>query len=143
MSEQIIAYDSAEAASIQTVTGWVSRTGIFFGNDEHMARYDGCTHRQCGKCSALIPVHSYCRDCADKASIEKYASMPRADWNGSDMLYSKAHDVWFQDADYLADYCDEHSCTWNGLRMSLPRSFALIRNSPSRTPVPRTSAPSS
>ena len=39
--EKIVTYDSAEAASIQTVTGWVSRSGRFWGNDEHMARYDG------------------------------------------------------------------------------------------------------
>jgi len=45
--EKIVPYDSAEAASIQTVTGWVSRSGRFWGNDEHMARYDGCTHRKC------------------------------------------------------------------------------------------------
>ena len=43
MTEQIIAYDSAEAASIQTVSGWVSRAGRFFGNDEHMARHDVTT----------------------------------------------------------------------------------------------------
>lgn len=118
MTEQIIAYDSAEAASIQTVTGWVSRTGMFFGNDEHMARYEGCTHRPCGKCGALVPVRSYCRDCADKAKTEKYAAMQRADWNGTDMLYSEAHDVWLQDADYLADYCAEHQCT--------PKELCLI-----------------
>lgn len=38
--EKIIPYDSAEAASIQNVTGWVSRSGRFWGNDEQMARYD-------------------------------------------------------------------------------------------------------
>lgn len=111
MSEQIIAYDSPEAASIQTVTGWVSRAGRFFGNDEHMARYDGCTHRPCGKCGALISVRSYCRDCSEKARVEKYAVMPRADWNGTDMLYSESHDVWIQDSDRLAEHCDEHECT--------------------------------
>ena len=35
--EKIVPYDSSEAASIQTVTGWVSRSGRFWGNDEHMA----------------------------------------------------------------------------------------------------------
>lgn len=118
MSEQIIAYDSPEAASIQTVTGWVSRAGRFFGNDEHMARYDGCTHRPCGKCGELIPTHSYCRDCHAKAKQEKYEAMPRADWNGADMLYSEAHDEWFQDCDRLAEYCDEHECT--------PKELCLI-----------------
>ena len=117
MSEQIIAYDSPEAASIKTVTGWVSRTGHFFGNDEHMARYDGCTHRPCSKCGALISVRNYCRDCADKAQVEKYAAMPRADWNGTDMLYSDTHGVWIQDSDDIANLCDEHECTPKELQL--------------------------
>lgn len=117
MSKQIITYDSPEAASIQTVTGWVSRSGRFFGNDEHTARYDGCTHRPCGKCGVLIPVNSYCRDCYDKESIEQYTAMPRADWNGSDMLYSEACDEWFQDSNQLAEYCDEHEYTPKELRL--------------------------
>ena len=36
--EKIVPYDSAEAASIQTVTGWVSRSRRFWGDDEHMAQ---------------------------------------------------------------------------------------------------------
>ena len=32
----IIMEDSPEAASIKTVTGWVSRTGRFWGNDERL-----------------------------------------------------------------------------------------------------------
>ena len=44
--KQIIMEDSPEAASIQTVTGWVSRTGRFWGNDERMARFDGSTHNR-------------------------------------------------------------------------------------------------
>ena len=43
--KQIILPESPEAASVQTVTGWVSRTGRYWGNDERMARYDGSTHR--------------------------------------------------------------------------------------------------
>lgn len=37
--EKIVPYDSSEAASIQTVTGWVSRSGRFWGNDEQMERF--------------------------------------------------------------------------------------------------------
>ena len=42
----IIMEDSPEAASIKTVTGWVSRTGRFCGDDERMARFDGSTHNR-------------------------------------------------------------------------------------------------
>ena len=44
--KKIILPESPEAASIQTVTGWVSSNGRYWGNDEHMARYDGSTHRK-------------------------------------------------------------------------------------------------
>lgn len=72
--EKIVPYDSAEAASIQTVTGWVSRSGHFWGNDEHMARYDGCTHRKCDACETLIPVRGYtiCDQCREAKEIEKW-----------------------------------------------------------------------
>jgi hypothetical protein len=47
--EKVVMYESSEAASIQTVTGWVGADGRFWGNDEHMARYCGATHRHCEK----------------------------------------------------------------------------------------------
>jgi hypothetical protein len=34
-TEKIVMMDSDEAASIQTVTGWVDRQGRFWGGDEH------------------------------------------------------------------------------------------------------------
>jgi hypothetical protein len=34
--EKIVMMDSDEAASIKTVTGWVARDGLFWGNDEHI-----------------------------------------------------------------------------------------------------------
>ncbi|MDE9687494.1 hypothetical protein R4T22_18735 [Citrobacter portucalensis] len=37
-TEKIVMMDSDEAASIQTVTGWVDRQGRFWGGDEHQAR---------------------------------------------------------------------------------------------------------
>ncbi|HAT6800607.1 TPA: hypothetical protein JAN03_00980 [Citrobacter freundii] len=46
-TEKIVMMDSDEAASIQTVTGWVDRHGRFWGGDEHQARWCGATHRKC------------------------------------------------------------------------------------------------
>lgn len=48
-TEKIVMMDSDEAASIQTVTGWVDRQGRFWGGDEHQARWCGATHRKCKK----------------------------------------------------------------------------------------------
>lgn len=117
--EKIVPYDSAEAASIQTVTGWVSRSGRFWGNDEHMARYDGCTHRKCDACETMIPVRGYtiCDQCRETKEIEKWQAMPRQEWDGKSLLYSQAADVFFQDSDDLSCHCEENECTPQSLRL--------------------------
>lgn len=92
------------AASRQTVTGWVSRTGRFWGDDERMARYDGCTHKQC-ECGGVTEKHYIrCKVCRAKAEIEKYDARPVAVWDGEVFLYSDAHDRYFQDIESLVDY---------------------------------------
>jgi hypothetical protein len=99
---------SDEAATIQTVTGWVSRLGNFWGNDERMARYDGSTHHLCD-CAAMITKHDLkCEACRNAAEIERYNAMPQAAWDGIDPLYSDAHDRYFFCNDELADFIYEH-----------------------------------
>lgn len=120
--EKIIPYDSSESASIQTVTGWVSRGGRFWGDDEHMARYDGCTHMPCNTCGELMEVRSYCKPCYRNKETEKWQSMPRKDWDGIEPLYSQNTDVWFYSFDDLAEYCEENDCS--------PQSLYLIISEP-------------
>ncbi len=117
--EKIIPYDSPEAASIGTATGWVSRLGSFYGNNERMARYDGCTHIKCAGCESLIPVRGSlrCDPCLIKHYIERWKAMPREEWNGTDMLYSQNKDRYFQDIDDLADFCEENECAPDSLRL--------------------------
>jgi len=54
MTTDKVLYASDEAAQLVTVTGWRSRTGRFYGSDEHLARWDGCTHQIC-ECGAEMP----------------------------------------------------------------------------------------
>jgi len=43
--KEIIKYDSPDSAKyVKNIEGWVSKNGKFFGKDEHIARWDGCTH---------------------------------------------------------------------------------------------------
>lgn len=114
---KIVLPESPEAASIQTVTGWVSRLGHFFGQDERTARYDGCTHRKCEKCGGIIGKHDYCRPCHAKAEIEKYEKMERKPWNGTDALYSQADDLYFFDAGELDQYCEDEEVKPESLRL--------------------------
>lgn len=109
VSEKIILADSDEAASIQTVTGWVSSAGRFWGNDEHMARYDGSTHRRC-ECGEIIEQRSYCEKCHARAEHEKYLALPRVPWDGIAPLNIWGTDTYFFDEDSLKDHCFDNDC---------------------------------
>jgi len=117
--KKMILQDSPEAASIQTVTGWVSRLGHFFGSGpdaERMARFDGCTHKKCEQCGEVTPVRSYCRPCSDKREIEKYEKMERVAWSGIGALYSQALDRYFF-GDEIYQYLEDEGVSPESLRL--------------------------
>lgn len=108
MTEQIIFSDSPEAASLRTVTGWVSRNGIYYGNDEQMARYDGCTHRACNTCGAPTEKPwKECSECRHKMKVEAFKAMPRAPWDGVCMVYSDARDEYYNSPADAAEDLEE------------------------------------
>lgn len=107
--KQIVMYDSDDAARIKTVTGWVSRTGRFWGNDEHMARYDGSTHKVC-ECGEVVENRSYCRKCSERKEHEKYLAMPSIAWDGKAPLNLHGTDTYFFDEDSLLDHCADVGC---------------------------------
>jgi hypothetical protein len=111
--------DSLEAASYQTVQGWVSRTGVFFGKDEEMARDHGATHVKCKTCGEPIPKHGYtkCKDCREKAEIERYAKREHKPWDGETMVYSEMADEFFQNRYEVEEYCDEYNVSLEDLRL--------------------------
>ena len=104
--KNIIMRDSPEAASIQTVTGWVSSIGRFWGADEHMARFDGATHQKCDKNPShpVYEINSYCRACRDEVTQARFADMPRRAWDGETPLCLYDTDEYFSDADSIRDY---------------------------------------
>lgn len=102
----IVFPEDEAAASIKTVTGWVSRTGHYWGRDEHTARHDGSTHRHC-ECGAVIEKRSYCRACHDRREAEKYAKMPRKAWDGNGMLYSAITEHFYNDLSEAEEDLDE------------------------------------
>lgn len=88
-TEKIVMMDSDEAASIQTLTGWVSRDGHFWGDDEHMARWSGATHRKCKNKPDDHPIHrthSYCEECHKESRQAKFAALERAVWAGEPLV---------------------------------------------------------
>lgn len=106
VNQKIIMYESPEAASVRTVTGWVASTGQFWGDDEHMARYVGSTHQQCKK-SPDHPAHaknSYCCECRKENLKNKYAAMPRRVWDMKTPVALYDTDRYFFDSDELRDH---------------------------------------
>lgn len=102
---------SHEAASIQTVTGWVARDGRFWGEDERMARYCGSTHRICDVNPDHGPVEnrSYCEACRAEKMEVKWLEMEKAPFLEELMpLCVFDSDRYFFDLDDLCCWLEEH-----------------------------------
>ena len=117
--ETIVPYDSNQAASIQSVTGWVSRLGRFFGNDEHMARSQGCTHIKCDSCQMMTPYvgHKICPVCQKTEEIKSWQARPKREWGAIIPLYSEDKDVIFITSDGLEDFCHDNGVTPESLML--------------------------
>ena len=103
--QQTIMYESDDAAGIKTVTGWVSSSGRFWGEDEHMARYDGSTHRKC-KCGGVYSKGwTACQKCRDQKRMEVYLNMPFESYAGQPVVIFD-NDIYFWNEDDIRDYCD-------------------------------------
>lgn len=116
----IIMFDAPEAASLQTVTGWVSADGRFFGQDENLARFCGATHRRCEK-NPDHPVHevrSYCEQCHSDSRAKVFAAMPTKDWEGEPLVCFDG-DLYFFDADSLRDYILDGDIDVTDLRLCI------------------------
>lgn len=109
--ERVIPYDSPKAAKRVRMTGWRASNGRFWGDDEHMARFDGSTHSRCkGGCGELVPHRgsNYCKACTEVRRIAGYRAMPKQIWDGETFLYSDAREVYFQGREELAEYLGDH-----------------------------------
>lgn len=116
--DKIILPDSPEAAIRRTLTGWVSRTGRFWADDERMARWDGATHIPCDQCKTPVKKHGYtlCPACRDQKEIEEYNKLPTEPYEGG-WAYSSACEKYFQGEDEIYEYMEEEELTWEDLRM--------------------------
>lgn len=116
MSEtKVVMRESDEAAKLVTVTGWVSRHGQFFGDDERTARWAGCTHEVCAGCGAVIE-RGWCRSCREKKDLEKWLAAERVPWDGTTPLYSDSCDKYFFDGDF-EEYAEDEGLTVDDLRL--------------------------
>lgn len=106
----IIMRDSPLAASIKTVTGWVSSNGRFYGDNEDLARYDGATHQKCksNPDHPIFETRSYCRACSDENSVKRFEAMEAKPWDGETPVAFHDDDQYFWSIGDLFDrLCDE------------------------------------
>lgn len=128
-TKKIIMADSPEAASIQTVTGWVSSTGHFWGNDERMARFDGSTHKICehNPAHGVVEQRSWCEACRAERMTAKWEAMPRREYDGSPVCVFDS-DTYFFDGDEISDWLLDNDIKPEDARLVFckPRLPAII-----------------
>jgi hypothetical protein len=106
--DKIIFLESDEAAKKITVEGWVSRNGRFYGDDEDMARYDGCTVNHCEKCGEPTKAKHYrlCDKCRIEKEKEDYLKREEVEWDGESPIYSETLDKYVfseEDIEYILE----------------------------------------
>lgn len=121
MKNEVIMYDSPEAAQLVTVTGWATKDGRFFGDNEHLARYHGSTHKHCdnNEDHAAYRSNSYCELCATAKRIEVFNAMPVVEWGGDTPLNLFDTDLYFYESGQILDHCDEYGLDPAGLQLVL------------------------
>ena len=112
---------SDEAATYRTdIKGWVSRSGRYWGDDERLARYDGCTHNACTSCGAPTEKYRlYCDACQAKRDGEQWEALPVPDWDGETPLCLYRGDTYLYDIDQVRDYAAENDMKVSELRLVL------------------------
>jgi hypothetical protein len=115
----MIMFDSNEAAQYKTgLSGWVSKDGFFWGENERAARYQGCTHRSCEDCGQPVEKsYLICKDCRDKKDKAKFDAMPKEVWNEEGGVYSDAIDKYFWSWDEVEEYCGDEGIDEKDLRL--------------------------
>lgn len=108
MEKPIIMYDSPEAATYRTdIKGWVSRDGLFYGDNpssERGARWSGCTHQTCECGQVHDKSRTKCRSCIGTESTEKYYALPMVEWDGITPVATFDDDKFFFDEESVLDW---------------------------------------
>ena len=103
IEEKIIMYDSPEAATQKTLTGWVGGNR-YWGTDEHMARWSGCTHVKC-ECGNIMTKHyTKCDRCRHDLAVDRYNALPFREWDGKEAVCTWDGNKYFFNEDELIEY---------------------------------------
>jgi len=119
--QNIILAESDEAASIQTVTGWVSSDGKFWGNDERMARYAGSTHKICENNPehGIVDQRSWCKACRAEKMEKRWNEMPKEEYTPEAFpLHLYDTDRYFFDVEDLVYWLEENNIKPEDVRLT-------------------------
>lgn len=118
-SERVLITSDEAAKFVTNIEGWVDRHGRFWGKDEYIARWSGCTHVLCKDCGMIIPKEGFtvCGDCREAKAVERYKLREQKQWDGQTPLYSEVADEYFFDGDSLQYYLEDSECTIQDLRL--------------------------
>lgn len=114
-TEEIITLDDPRAATYrEDIKGWVSRDGLFFGDNpdsERAARWSGSTHTKC-ECGVIEPKgYTKCSGCREKSKQEKWEARPIGKWDGKALLYSETLDRYYSSIEEAEDDAEWMECT--------------------------------
>jgi hypothetical protein len=123
---KVVMYESDESAKFVTVTGWVSRDGRFFGDDEHTARYSGSTHFICECGGVGKRGYTVCDKCVLQKENERYDKLEYMEWDGETPLTEWGNDEYFYSEEDIESYCDNEDID--------PSTLRLVIGSPVRLP---------
>lgn len=126
--EKIILNTSDESAKRVTVTGWVSRDGRFYGDDERIARWAGATHIICS-CGRITPKsYTACDACREQSRNVRYAALPRAQWDGVAMLCVFEGDLYFNSIEEAQEHAETNETTLEALQLVIcaPKRYREI-----------------
>jgi hypothetical protein len=111
--KKIIMYNSDEAAKPVSLDGWLSSDGYFYPNGkdpkkaEEMARFKGCTHKEC-ECGGITEIGwLICRTCRDKKDRERYEALEYVEYTGQPVCIWDNDEYFFDDSaieSYIDDY---------------------------------------
>lgn len=112
MKEQIL-YEDAKIEYRTNIKGWVGANKIFYGEDEHMARYANSNARRCRNenCENITRSQSYsiCDICREKKALELYLSFPEVEWDRETPVFVFNDDTFFENEEQLIDYIESEN----------------------------------
>ena len=113
-----ILYSSEKAAKRVTgLSGWVDGDGRFWGENEHMARWSGCTHVICESCGNEVRKQSYCEPCHQKKRDDKFEAYELIAWDREQPFAIFDSEEYFFDLGSFSDYVLEHELDLDDIQL--------------------------